>query len=89
MFLLFLPAPGRPVIIPEDCSAENNSVTIAWQPHPSGIVETFTLELDDGNSGDFRVSKYSFHFGHRWGKVKSITSTLMPNYYLLLTNPKR
>ncbi|CAI9729935.1 E3 ubiquitin-protein ligase TRIM9-like isoform X2 [Octopus vulgaris] len=48
-------APGQPVIIPEDCSAENNSVTIAWQPHPSGIVETFTLELDDGNSGDFRV----------------------------------
>lgn len=49
-------APGQPFIIPEECSAENNSVTIAWQPYPSSVVEAYTLELDDGNGGDFRVS---------------------------------
>ncbi|XP_067681713.1 E3 ubiquitin-protein ligase TRIM9-like [Haliotis asinina] len=48
-------APGQPFIIPEECSAENNSVTIAWQPYPSSVVEAYTLELDDGNGGDFRV----------------------------------
>lgn len=49
-------APGQPIIIPEECSAENNSVTIAWQPHLGSVVEAYTLELDDGNGGDFRVS---------------------------------
>lgn len=44
------------MILPEECSAENNSVTIAWQPYPGSVVEAFTLELDDGNGGDFRVS---------------------------------
>ncbi|KAK6999218.1 E3 ubiquitin-protein ligase TRIM9-like isoform X1 [Biomphalaria glabrata] len=48
-------APGAPVIIPEDCSCENNSVTIAWAPLMGSVVEAYTLELDDGNGGDFRV----------------------------------
>ncbi|XP_052770156.1 E3 ubiquitin-protein ligase TRIM9-like isoform X3 [Mya arenaria] len=48
-------APGQPSILPEECSAENNSVTIAWQPYPGSVVEAYTLELDDGNGGDFRV----------------------------------
>lgn len=48
-------APGRPYIIPEDCSAVNNSVTVAWQPYPNSVVEAYTLELDDGQEGDFRV----------------------------------
>ncbi|KAK6183695.1 hypothetical protein SNE40_011124 [Patella caerulea] len=48
-------APGQPSIIPEECSAENNSVTIAWQPYSNSVVEAYTLELDDGNGGDFRV----------------------------------
>ena len=49
-------APGRPCIIPEDCSAVNNSVTVAWQPYPNSVVEAYSLELDDGHEGDFRVS---------------------------------
>ncbi|KAK7485030.1 hypothetical protein BaRGS_00023808 [Batillaria attramentaria] len=50
------PTPGRPCIIPEECSCQNNSVTIAWTPYLGGVVEAYTLELDDGNGGDFRVS---------------------------------
>ncbi|VEN54341.1 unnamed protein product, partial [Callosobruchus maculatus] len=46
--------PLAPIIIPEECSAENNSVTVAWQPPPHSHVEGYVLELDDGNGGDFR-----------------------------------
>lgn len=49
-------APKAPSIIPEECSAENNGVTIAWQPPPTSYVEGYVLELDDGSGGDFRVS---------------------------------
>ena len=48
-----------PRILAEDCSAENNSITVAWQPHPASFVEGFVLELDDGvgvATGRFRVS---------------------------------
>ena len=54
-FSCIFSAPGTPSIIPEECSAENNSVTIAWQPYPGSVVEAYTLELDDGHGGDFRV----------------------------------
>ncbi|CAH1970199.1 unnamed protein product [Acanthoscelides obtectus] len=47
-------SPLAPIIIPEECSAENNSVTVAWQPPPHSHVEGYVLELDDGNGGDFR-----------------------------------
>ncbi|CAB3385338.1 Hypothetical predicted protein [Cloeon dipterum] len=47
-------APAAPTIIPEECSAENNSVTVAWQPPPTSYVEGYVLELDDGCGGDFR-----------------------------------
>lgn len=49
-------APSAPSIIPEECSAENNSVTIAWQQPRTSFVEGYVLELDDGNGGEFRVS---------------------------------
>uniref|UniRef100_A0A182R005 Fibronectin type-III domain-containing protein n=1 Tax=Anopheles farauti TaxID=69004 RepID=A0A182R005_9DIPT len=50
-----LPAvPLAPVIIPEDCSAENNSVTVAWQAPSHSFVQGYVLELDDGNGGEFR-----------------------------------
>lgn len=58
-------------MIPEECSAENNSVTVAWQPPPGhGIVgcagqrgpaiEGYLLELDDGCGGEFRVNNKFF-----------------------------
>ncbi|XP_071801369.1 E3 ubiquitin-protein ligase TRIM9-like isoform X2 [Asterias amurensis] len=50
--------PDPPIIMPENCSAENNSVTIAWQSHPSSWVEGYVLELDDGNNGEFREVYY-------------------------------
>ncbi|XP_015116550.1 E3 ubiquitin-protein ligase TRIM9 isoform X2 [Diachasma alloeum] len=58
-----LKPPGAPILLPEDCSAENNSVTVAWQPPPGhGIgcgqrgpaIEGYLLELDDGCGGEFR-----------------------------------
>lgn len=67
----FPSAPGAPILIPEECSAENNSVTVAWQPPPGhGIVgcagqrgpaiEGYLLELDDGCGGEFRVNWLAF-----------------------------
>ena len=49
-------APGPAIIIPEDCGAENNSVTVAWQPPHTSFVEGYVLEIDDGAGGPFRVS---------------------------------
>ncbi|XP_058981617.1 E3 ubiquitin-protein ligase TRIM9 isoform X1 [Musca domestica] len=46
--------PQPPAIIPEDCSAENNSVTVAWQAPNHSFVEGYVLELDDGSGGEFR-----------------------------------
>ncbi|KAH8027648.1 hypothetical protein HPB51_007198 [Rhipicephalus microplus] len=47
-------APGAPQLIPEDSTAENNCVTVAWQPHAGSFVQGYVLELDDGNAGPFR-----------------------------------
>ena len=58
-------APGKPCIIPDDCSAENNSVTIAWQPHLGNVAESYSLELDDGSGGDFRVSDVNVNFARQ------------------------
>lgn len=62
-WVILVTAPGAPQLIPEECSAENNSVTVAWQPPGGGIggqrgptVEGYLLELDDGCGGEFRVS---------------------------------
>lgn len=55
LFVAFT-APLSPSMIPEDCSAENNSVTVAWQAPSHSFVEGYVLELDDGSGGEFRVS---------------------------------
>ncbi|XP_065357004.1 E3 ubiquitin-protein ligase TRIM9 isoform X1 [Calliphora vicina] len=47
-------SPQPPAIIPQDCSAENNSVTVAWQAPNHSHVEGYVLELDDGSGGEFR-----------------------------------
>ena len=41
--------------LPEECGAENNSVTVAWAPPPTSFVEGYVLEIDDGAGGAFRV----------------------------------
>ncbi|CAG0888934.1 unnamed protein product [Darwinula stevensoni] len=46
--------PGAPSLIPEECSAENNTVTLAWAPHPTARVDGYILELDDNNQGSFK-----------------------------------
>lgn len=62
--------PLAPVIIPEDCSAENNSVTVAWQAPSHSFVQGYVLELDDGNGGEFRVSVAGLHIFQLefWGR---------------------
>lgn len=55
-FFCFRTAPLSPSMIPDDCSAENNSVTVAWQAPCQSFVEGYVLELDDGSGGEFRVS---------------------------------
>lgn len=43
-----------PVILPDKCSAENNSVTVCWTVPNEDFVEGYVLEIDDGSGGDFR-----------------------------------
>ncbi|ODN00190.1 E3 ubiquitin-protein ligase TRIM9 [Orchesella cincta] len=46
--------PGPVQMIPEECTAENNSITVAWQPPPTSFVEGYVLEIDDGAGGTYR-----------------------------------
>ena len=56
-FIYFISlVPLSPQMIPEDCSAENNSVTVAWQAPNHSFVQGYVLELDNGSGGEFRVS---------------------------------
>jgi hypothetical protein len=56
LFFSLHTVPLAPQIIPKDCSAENNSVTVAWQAPNHSFVQGYVLELDDGSGGEFRVS---------------------------------
>nr|CAD2193968.1 unnamed protein product [Meloidogyne enterolobii] len=47
---LQLKAPLPPQFLAEECSAENNSVTLSWVCQPNGAsIEGFVLELDSGD----------------------------------------
>lgn len=46
--------PDVPFIIAEECSTENNVVTVAWRASSVSYVEGYLLELDDGYGGDFK-----------------------------------
>ncbi|XP_022244342.1 E3 ubiquitin-protein ligase TRIM9-like isoform X1 [Limulus polyphemus] len=77
--------PVRPVTIPEECIAENNCITIAWQPQPASFVEGYILQLDDGNNGEFRdvycgqetiCTVDGLHFNSMYrARVKAVNST--------------
>lgn len=41
-------------ILPEKCSAENNSITVCWTIAEMDSVDGYVLEIDDGDGGDFR-----------------------------------
>lgn len=47
--------PAIPTVIHEECSAVNNSVTVAWKALPQLTVDGYVLEMDDGSGGEFRV----------------------------------
>lgn len=51
-----LAPPATPSIIHEECSAVNNSVTVAWKAPNHSFIDGYVLELDDGSGGEFRVS---------------------------------
>lgn len=59
-------APLAPVIVPADCSAENNSVTVSWQAPNKSFVEGYVLELDAGDGGEFRVISFFFAFDQKF-----------------------
>lgn len=77
-------APSAALIIAEECSAENNSVTIAWQPPASSYVEGYVLELDDGNGGDFRVctTKTIIIISSRWIDFSRKTTSVCTYMYI-------
>lgn len=51
---LKLPAVVTANILPEKCSAENNSITVCWTVPDEDFVDGYVLEIDDGDGGDFR-----------------------------------
>jgi len=49
-------APGKPLVLSDECCAENNSITVAWQAAWNSRDEGYVLEIDNGNGdGKFRV----------------------------------
>lgn len=53
------PVPATPILQLEECCTHNSSATLSWKQPPLSTVpaEGYILELDDGNGGQFRVSR--------------------------------
>lgn len=53
------PVPATPILQLEECCTHNNSATLSWKQPPLSTVpaDGYILELDDGNGGQFRVSR--------------------------------
>lgn len=51
--------PPAPLLQLEKCCTRNNSVTLAWRtpPFTHSPADGYILELDDGDGGQFRVSR--------------------------------
>ncbi|XP_075265171.1 E3 ubiquitin-protein ligase TRIM9-like isoform X2 [Convolutriloba macropyga] len=49
-----LETPTSPLIVTDECYAENNSVSFSWRSHSSTWVDGYILEIDDGKMGRFR-----------------------------------
>ncbi|XP_076365257.1 E3 ubiquitin-protein ligase TRIM9-like isoform X2 [Tachypleus tridentatus] len=47
-------APGPPCLIPEECTTENNTITVAWQPQVCSFVEFYQLEISETDTGEFK-----------------------------------
>ncbi|EDO41245.1 predicted protein [Nematostella vectensis] len=48
-----LKAPDAPDIIPDQCSVTNNTITLCWMPRKQSCIESYLVEIDDGNGGSF------------------------------------
>nr|CDS21608.1 E3 ubiquitin protein ligase TRIM9 [Echinococcus granulosus] len=51
--------PNAPVFRAEECLSEGNIITLVWQPCPGFGIDYYTLEIDDGAGGAFRVRSLS------------------------------
>jgi hypothetical protein len=47
--------PGQCQIVADECSAENNTVTVAWRAPCGSYVDGYILEMDDGAGGTYKV----------------------------------
>ena len=53
LMLHFFSAPTAPALVTDDCSVENNVVTLSWKPNQHSCVDGFVVEVDDGRGGPF------------------------------------
>uniref|UniRef100_A0A2P2I4H5 E3 ubiquitin-protein ligase TRIM9-like n=2 Tax=Hirondellea gigas TaxID=1518452 RepID=A0A2P2I4H5_9CRUS len=87
--------PGVPAFVPSECSSVNNAVTIAWCPQPPLHHTAFSLQIDDGNQGDFKevymgdecvctIDGLHFNSVYR-ARVRALNNTGHSDYTLPLT----
>ena len=55
LLFFFQLVPNAPIFRAEECLSEGNIITLVWQPCPGFGIDYYTLEIDDGAGGAFRV----------------------------------